>query len=223
MAREFGLGRVPAEDPRDRGFMMAAILPKAAPEITKRFWWASGWWGDQADTPHCVDYSWHHWLADGPITHTPKKGPLWTPGEVYHEAQRVDEWAGEDYDGTSVRAGAKVLKRRGWIGTYRWAFDVDTIVQALLCAGPVVVGTNWYVSMFYPNAAGLLKVDGRLAGGHAYLLDGVNTDTELVRIKNSWGRGWARRGFATMRFADLQRLIDEDGEACIATELRPAA
>lgn len=226
MTRDYGLGRQFAPDPRDRGFMMAAVLPDKAPAITKRFWWASGWWGDQGDAPQCVEYSWHHFLVDGPITHTPKKGPLWTIGEIYDEAQRIDEWAGEDYDGTSVRAGAKVLQRRGFIKSYRWAFDVDTIVKALLSdpedgGGPVVIGTNWYYSMFFPNAAGLLSVSGRHLGGHAYLLNGVNTRTEQVRIKNSWGRGWARRGFASMRFTDLERLLNEDGEACIASEIDP--
>ena len=28
---------------------------------------------------------------------------------LYHEAQKIDEWPGEDYDGTSVRAGLDIL------------------------------------------------------------------------------------------------------------------
>ena len=32
---------------------------------------------------------------------------------LYHEAQKVDEWPGEDYDGTSVRAGLDILRKRG--------------------------------------------------------------------------------------------------------------
>ena len=32
---------------------------------------------------------------------------------LYHEAQKVDEWQGEDYDGTSVRAGLDILRKRG--------------------------------------------------------------------------------------------------------------
>jgi hypothetical protein len=34
-------------------------------------------------------------------------------GWLYHEAQRIDEWPGEDYDGTSVRAGMDVLRTEG--------------------------------------------------------------------------------------------------------------
>src|SRR3954453_10392858 len=32
---------------------------------------------------------------------------------LYHEAQKVDEYPGEDYEGTSVRAGLDVLRTRG--------------------------------------------------------------------------------------------------------------
>ena len=32
---------------------------------------------------------------------------------LYHEAQKVDEWPGEDYEGTSVRAGLDILRTRG--------------------------------------------------------------------------------------------------------------
>ena len=32
---------------------------------------------------------------------------------LYHEAQKIDEWPGEDYDGTSVRAGLDILRKRG--------------------------------------------------------------------------------------------------------------
>jgi C1A family cysteine protease len=87
---------------------------------------------------------------------------------------------------------------------------------------PVVVGLNWYSSMFHPNAAGLIKVDGSLAGGHAFLLDGVSADREYFRIKNSWGRSWGRKGFALISFKDVERLLAEDGEACLAVETKKA-
>lgn len=213
--QDYGLGRVHIPDERDRGFLLAAA-PPTTPEVTSRFWWTGGWWGNQGDFPHCVEYSWHHWLCDGPVTQ--KRGPLWTPGTKYPAMQRIDEWEGEAYDGTSVRAGAKIIRSLGYIESFLWTWDVHTLARTVLMEGPVVGGTNWYSAMFYPQASGLIKVDGRVEGGHAYKIDGCNWNKELFRIKNSWGRGWGRNGFALISFADMDRLLREDGEACLAIE-----
>jgi C1A family cysteine protease len=85
--------------------------------------------------------------------------------------------------------------------------------------GPVVVGTNWYNGMFYPNRNGLIKISGRIAGGHAYVINGVNTVTRLFRIKNSWGQSWGQSGHAYISFTDMERLIRERGEICFAVEI----
>lgn len=63
---------------------------------------------------------------------------------LYHEAQKIDEWPGTDYDGTSVNAGLKVAKSEGLrrarsgmiaegegINAYRWATSVDDVHAAL--------------------------------------------------------------------------------------------
>lgn len=140
---------------------------------------------------------------------------------TYQRAQTMDEWPGEDYDGTSVRAGAKVLQDTGFISEYRWAWDGMEAIRAVLDIGPVVVGTNWYEGMFEPNDRGLVVPSGSIAGGHAYLIDGANLNRGLVRLKNSWSKSWGRGGRAVMTITDFSRLISEDGEACLATELRP--
>lgn len=212
----FPLGRIHAPDERDGLFRLSAIVTEE-PKITYRYWYANGWWGNQGNSPKCVAYSWTHWVEDGPVTH---KGvaPIVNPDELYNEAQLVDEWQGEDYDGTSVRAGAKALQQRGLISEYRWAWDADTVANTILTLAPVVVGTNWYENMFYPDASGLIKVGGSIAGGHAYVLDGVNTKTKLFRIKNSWGRDWGKEGFAYISFDDMNSLIKDAGEACLASE-----
>lgn len=212
------LGRVIIPDLRDTRYLMKSLLPKKAPERTYRYWWANGWWGDQGLSPECVAYSWLHWAEDGPIT-AEGTVPILNPNIVYQACQLVDEWEGEQYDGTSVRAGAKVLQSSNLIKEYRWAWDLDTAVNAVLELGPVVLGTHWTDSMFYPDKDNIIKYEGSIIGGHAYLLNGVNTKTGMARIKNSWGRGWGNNGHAYISFEDLERLIKVDGEACIAVAL----
>lgn len=223
-----GLGRRHAPDPRDQGYLLRelTVTAKAAarkPRIN-RYWYSQGWWGDQGETQQCVAYSWLHWIEDGPTTHRPKKPgtpPMFDPAAIYAEAQKVDDWPGEEpsYFGTSVRAGAKVLQSRGLISEYRWTWSVEDVIDALLYVGPVVVGTNWYRSMFTPDENGILGIAGPIDGGHAYVLNGISIPKNLIRIKNSWGRGWAQKGYAHIMPHDLQRLLNEEGECCLAVEV----
>lgn len=125
---------------------------------------------------------------------------------------------GNSYDGTSVRAGAKILKRLGVISEYRWAYTLDDVVQAVLNLGPVVVGTWWYTDMFMPNSKGVITATGQKAGGHAYVINGVNVKKRMFRIKNSWGRSWGKNGHAYISFDDFDKLLKDWGEACMAFE-----
>jgi len=216
------LGRFIKPDDRDKKFLISSILPKKSPGITYKYWWTNGWWGNQGNTPYCVAFSWVHWLAAGPITQkSSRKGNVapYNTTYLYNEAQKIDRWPGEDYDGTSVRAGAKVLQSAGYIKNYNWSWDIDTTINAILTLGPVVVGTNWYRNMFYPNKKGIINATGDKLGGHAYLLDGVNVKKKLIRIKNSWGREWGKKGFAYISFDDMSKLIKDDGEVCLANEI----
>lgn len=210
-------GRLVSEDSRDKQFLISAVIPTAAPTITSKYWYAGGWWGDQGWLPQCVGYSWAHWVEDGPVTH---KGlaPIVPPDEIYFGAQKLDIWDGEDYEGTSVRAGAKYLQEKGYISEYRWAWDVDTLVDAVLTKGPVVVGTYWYKDMIRPDSKYIIRPTGQIVGGHAYLVNGVNTKTKLFRIKNSWGRNWGKKGHAYISFEDMAKLIRDAGEICLAIE-----
>lgn len=220
MADSSMLGRVYVPDPKDKNFLMQTVLPAKASVRTSRYWSASGWWGNQEQTSECVAYSWTHWVEDGPVTQT-GKAPIVIPNEIYREAQKVDQWQGEAYDGTSVRAGAKVLQTRGFIKEYTWAWDVDTVIQAILEKGPVVVGTLWTYDMFFPDVdTAIITPTGNSAGGHAYLINGVNTKKKLFRIKNSWGRAWGNKGHAYISFDDMDKLIKNQGEACLALEIK---
>lgn len=224
MQGPMGLGRLQQYDERDNGYEirpLLASLEEVFTPRTSRYWYPQGWWGNQGALPHCVAYAWVHWLEDGPVTWHPRgmgAPTVFSTNEIYARAQKRDEWSGEAYDGTSVRAGAKILKDDGLIQEYRWAWDLQTTVEALLNVGPVVVGTVWTGDMFFPNASGFIKPTGAVAGGHAYVLNGINTKNRVVRLKNSWGREWGKNGFAYLRYDDLEELIGQQGEVCLALE-----
>ena len=105
------------------------------------------------------------------------------------------------------------------IKNYYWAFDLNTLVNSVLYLGPVVVGTYWYYGMFFPNLKGFIRPTGPIMGGHAYVINGVATQSKLFRIKNSWGKTWGQGGHAYISFSDMARLIRQQGEVCLALEI----
>ena len=213
MTREYGLGRIAAPDARDRKFMLQR--PAEAAGIEHRYWITRGAAYDQGSTSQCVAYSWVRWLTTNPIVNNPL--PF---AELYNECQRNDEWDGEDYDGTSVRAGAKALRSRGLVSEYRWAFDGETVVAHVLAREPVVLGTDWYWGMFDTDSKGFIHPEGSVVGGHAYTVIGASRTKKAVRIINSWGPGWGQKGRAWLSFEHLDKLIKASGEACVAIETR---
>lgn len=218
----YGLGRVFRPDPRDKNFPLKAALPQKATARTSRYWNQSAWLGDQGETSQCVAFAFLHWLHDGPTTHNTPVKPLMPPNELYTECQRNDEWYGEEplYEGTSVRAGAKVLMAKGYISEYRWTWNVEEMAQAVLNIGPVVVGTNWFSDMFFPDKKGIIKPTGFPVGGHAYLCNGCSLKTRMLRFKNSWGKEYGKNGNMYMSFDDFQELINQHGEVVLAVEAK---
>ena len=214
---EHGLGRKIAPDPRDRAFPMASVIPEK-PERDYRYWWPNAWTGDQGKTSSCVAYAWTHWLASGPVTQA--TAPPVDPWDLYQECVRTDEFPGEEDDGTSIRAGAQALRRRGYIDSFWWATDVDTVVDAIITRGPVVFGTWWHAGMAWPGKNGLIRASGTKFGGHGYLGDGASRKKELIRIKNSHGRVYGENGFAYIPFEDMDKLLKDRGECCLAIERR---
>lgn len=162
----------------------------------------------------CVGYAWHGLLRALPHL---QRDPV--PEAIYTAAQQVDEFDDTPpADGTSVRAGAKMLQAAGMLTAYRWAFDVDAAVNWLAFHGPIVLGTEWTRDMFTPTAAGLVIPGGPVEGGHAYVAIGYDDTTRRVLCQNSWGTGWGLRGRFWLRDEDVNALILNGGEACAPTE-----
>lgn len=138
---------------------------------------------------------------------------------IYKRAQQLDEWAGEEYSGSSVLAALKAGMEWGWYREYRWALGPgaaqaeEDLALAVGYKGPAVLGTNWYEGMYGADSEGYLNVTGRAVGGHAYLTNAYSVQRDAYWVPNSWGGagcGWLRR-------TDVIRLLDEDGEAAIPT------
>jgi hypothetical protein len=216
------LGRLHAPDPQDCDHMLRAIMGEAPPALPPYKYWAFFDQPlDQGREGSCVGHGWKHFLMAEPIrVSRPNVDP--TAITIYHEAQKVDEFPGEDYEGTSVRAGAKYLQSRGIIGEYRWAFDLRTLAEFVLLTGPVVVGMNWYSSMDSPDAQGVVRITNgaRIRGGHCWLILGRNEKKAMSECLNSWGIRFAKKGRFYVPDEYMERLIKENGEACSTVELK---
>jgi hypothetical protein len=109
---------------------------------------------------------------------------------LYHEAQKVDEWPGEDYEGTSVRAGLDVLRTRG-----HYVNGLSRL-QPSLKEG--IKANRWITGI-----DDCMKVLGH-----------VNID--YVEFVNSWGRDYPH--VVRMPATVLDRLWKEDGEMGVVTD-----
>ncbi len=222
----FGLGRIEAFDPRDRRHL-AAPPPATAIDIRKRHW-ATGQILNQGNKPQCVAYTGEQLLASSPVRNRYYK----TPQELYDECQANDDWEGNDYSGTSGRALFKVLRTAGYIKDWQNAFDLDTVVRQVLTTSPVAMGTDWFNSMFQPftyKGESFIKrvPESGNAGGHEWLLTGINLDKSCHcgapgagRLTNSWGREFGDNGKVWICLKDLSLLISDGGDAIVSNELK---
>lgn len=215
--------RIPEFDEQSRQYPARALV---APSVGPR----SYTWGvppldgsrplDQGSEGACVGFAWAHEAAARPVVRNDADEALAL--QVYREAQKIDQWAGENYQGTSVLAGAKTMQRLGYLGEYRWAFGLEEALTVVSRYGPAVLGIPWYSSM-YETEKGWIRVDGEQVGGHAILLHGVNVRGQYARLYNSWGPDWSPAGSGKISFADLGRLLREDGECCVPVRRLPLA
>lgn len=208
-----GLGRL-EEAPDPRNYRMSAAVAILRKEERKPRVWHSDRTLDQLKEPACVGFSWAGWGIATPVEDD------WTNAmgtDIYKAVKKIDGMP--DQDGSTVRFGAKVMQQRGRLGTYFWADDVDEALDFVAApyGGPVVFGTGWTASMFKPSLVqAIIAPRGRIVGGHAYLVIGVEPRYAIIR--NSWGSRWGDGGNARIRIGDLKYLFDAGGEACAATE-----
>lgn len=196
-------------DPKSRSFPIRTLIQAKQP---RSYTWSCTAHLDQGQEGACVGHAFAHDIAARPKVR-PADSVL--AFRLYRYAQQLDEWEGGSYSGTSVLAGAKAVQRLGYVREYRWAFSLDETLLAIGYTGPVVLGLNWYGGMWNPDDKGFIHVTGSLSGGHAILAHGVSLKSESVLLRNSWGQSWGVNGGCRISFTDLDRLLHEDGEACV--------
>lgn len=147
----------------------------------------------------------------------------WTVSDavaVYSQATVIDRYLKSyppDDTGSDGLSVAKVLTANGLISGYLHTFSFDDLLIALQ-QGPLIVGTNWYESMFEPDpqtAEVQIAHGSPVAGGHEYILDEYNAQADFIGATNSWGTGWGRGGRFCLHASTLRRLLAEDGDGTV--------
>lgn len=210
-ATDVRLGRVASFDPRSRDYPIRALLDRKAEP--RSYTWRLDVHLDQGNTPACTGFSTAHELAARPVVvrHVDQVMAM----ALYIRARQLDEWEGEDYDGSSVLGAMKAAAGGGFYEEYRWSFSIDDLILAVGHHGPAVLGIPWYTSMFAPDVDGTVSVQGTVAGGHAILCNAVSVKRERFWLSNSWGPGFGLNGGCWISFDDVDRLLHEDGEAAV--------
>ena len=203
------LDRLIQFDDRSRAFPIRTLV---ADKPRRSYTWRVGVSLDQGNEGACVGFGWAHELAARPVVR-PMTDQI--AFGLYYEAQKLDIWPGEDYEGTSVIAGAKAVQAHNWLQEYRWAFSENDLALAVGYKGPAVLGTWWYSGMdtLERDSVGRLwaSVDGYIRGGHCYIAHGYSIKLNAYKCWNSWGSPsefWVTA-------SDMAKLLANQGEACI--------
>jgi C1A family cysteine protease len=150
---------------------------------------------------------------------------------IFNEARKYDEWPGEDYYGSSVEGGLKAMRATGayleadWpyaaaqpskdarpaykISHYHKLARVADIKARLIARQPVIAQLMITRDFDKPDARGHIVVKEPLKelGGHSVTIVGYDQNTAEFTLANMWGTGWGNKGFATIRDADLAKIL----------------
>lgn len=138
---------------------------------------------------------------------------------LYSLATILDGVSGQypptDTGSTGIGA-AKALRALGLTSSYTHAFSIAALNSALQ-AGPVLVGINWYNSMFDPRSDGQIIVDTKsgLAGGHELELNAYDAATGEYQVPNSWAESWGVDGCGYFTTASLTTLLGQQGDVTV--------
>lgn len=154
---------------------------------------------------------------------------------AYEKAKTLDEWPGENYEGTSVRAGLKAAYKLGIPPERFWKYNpnrkgkpkpkaakaaenfkikkyerIKGILPtkiAIFQRGFVVASAMVHEGWYKAKRHIPYKPKYGFLGGHAFLIVGYNKHGFIV--VNSWGKKWGKKGHSILKYNDAHlHLID---------------
>jgi len=89
------------------------------------------------------------------------------------------------------------------ISSWNWVLNDPSAIEAAVMNGPVVAGFTVYTDFFSYNG-GVYHYDGHspLAGGHAIVIVGYDSNERYWIVKNSWGTNWGEHGYFKIGFGE---------------------
>lgn len=178
---------------------------------------------DQGNLGSCTGNAMTGGLGTTPVYEAlPASHPTLNEAEavkLYSAATSLDSYPGSyppDDTGSDGLSVCKAAQQAGMLSGYTHCFDLNTALAAL-SAGPVLFGINWYDSFDSPASSGLVAIspNASVRGGHEIVARGLDTDTKLIYLDNSWGTGWGNEGSFSMSWDTMARLLGEDGDATV--------
>lgn len=217
------LGRHVEHDERSKSFAFMARSTKPKQKTTH--WSSTARVLDQGNLGSCTGNAMAQWLntdfATGALGTRVSKLNEADAVDLYRLATRLDAVPGRyepDDTGSTGNAAAKAAVKQHYLKSYSWLFSF-TSTQAAIEQTPLIVGTLWTNKMFSVNN-GLVKVgpivDSNIAGGHEYLMSGIDWSAEVFEFRQSWG-DWegAPGGYFAIGFKDFRTLLENQGDVTV--------
>jgi len=151
---------------------------------------------------------------------------------AYEKAKVHDEIAGTGHEGSTIRGAVKAWEKEGlcleasWpytpgkpgepaagaaeeakeypLATYERCLGMENIKHAVHHRGCVIAGFNTHLGWALAGGKDVVpyKPEYFPQGGHAVAVTGYDDDRQVFWIKNSWGPGWGRKGYAGVTYQD---------------------
>lgn len=207
LMQEKGLGYHWIYDPKAAAFRMADMLDPEAFGEGGPVMYERGPILDQGREGACVAF------GHGAVTNAGPTRPATLLGNadcqrLYKRAQDLDEWAGNDYEGTSNIAGAKAYREAGYYEKFVWAANPTEMAAYIRAIGPVTFTCKWRKGMYQTDRDGYLTPSGDVVGGHLMALIGILANGDYVG-QNSWGEDFGKGGLFYMKPQVMHALYAE--------------